>query len=142
MPIWQRTFDSRRRHCWELKDGRRVLDGVIYPDQTCTVDHSADPKVVDKVEWMRFIHAVGRLMDSGNPFLPTDDGGHLDVTSVPGTESYFGPDSLRVEVVHHRDDSAGNDRSFVTIKLYDDSLVSIFDAALVAVEESYKVEVK
>lgn len=85
---WAADMTNSRRHCWDGKDPdnndapTRWLDnrspeyihGWDAPTaQVCTVDHSANPKIVGEIEWMRFIHEWRRLAPEGQRYF-TDDG--------------------------------------------------------------------
>jgi hypothetical protein len=82
---------------------------------------------VGKVEWMRFIHEVGRLMGEDSPFLS-------GISISQNQEAYSGPQgNLRVEVrfLHSNPPK-------VIIEAVDCTLEKVFDQALQQVEESYQ----
>lgn len=56
--MWIKQFDNTQRHCWERIDGTRFLN---QGEGDCNKDHSDNPKVTGKVEWMRFIHSIRDL---------------------------------------------------------------------------------
>jgi hypothetical protein len=132
--MWQHTFDNRKRHCWELKDGTRCLEGSsLLESPPCTTDHSADPKVVGKVEWMRFIHEVGQIMpEETNPFLS-------GISISQHQEVYSDPQGQARVIVYFLGDLDWRESSWrVVIEAVDRTLKPMFDQALKAVEESYK----
>jgi hypothetical protein len=125
---WSHTFDNRKRHCWEMADGTRKVD-VSFNKQYCHQDHTADPKVVGKVEWMRFIHEVQDLFHEGeSPFS--------HVFGVTGGVEIYRPEAhaswheVRLIFSQQR-------LTTVTIETDDESLVLPFDRALALVEDSY-----
>jgi hypothetical protein len=123
--MWEHTFDNRMRHCWVVKDGNRYLDGSM--DLPCTTNHLADPTVVGKVEWMRFIHEVGEIMGEDSPFLS-------GVSISQDREVYSdlqGQARATLSFLH-------SDPPKVIIEAVDRTLEKVFDQALKAVEESYK----
>lgn len=126
--MWSHEFDSRKRHCWPLNTGKRVLDGSFT--KFCKLDHSDDPKVVGKVEWMRFIHSVGHLMGQNNPFTPSDNGGCISLAE-PSVEQYFDKNEHLLVTVDLRN------RPVVVITTTEEAFYPFFDEALKRVEESY-----
>jgi hypothetical protein len=108
-----------------LRDGGRVLDGTL--DGRCRKNHSADPKIVGEVEWMRFIHAVGSLLsDEANPFL-----GRTTIDS--GVEMYRDEKGkARVRLVFLKGEPPQ-----VLMEVFDRTLEPVFDLAFKKVEESF-----
>jgi hypothetical protein len=91
---WAADMHNSRRHCWEGKNPDKNDEPTRWLDtrapeyiegqrlhgwdddeswKICRVDHSANPKVVGNIEWMRFIHEWGALAPEGQRYF-TDDG--------------------------------------------------------------------
>jgi len=61
--FWSAEFDNSRRHCWPDKEGVNRLDGDW---NTICKDDDHIPQLAGQVEWMRFIHAVNRIIREQN----------------------------------------------------------------------------
>jgi hypothetical protein len=103
--FWSAEFDNSPRHCWRGKDGLLHTEGNW--EKICTLDH---PELADKVGWMRFIHAVNRILK--DTFDPWNE--DIDSSTIGG----FGSPKQLAQEMH---DSEG--KHWPGIEIYPDWIV-------------------
>jgi len=142
-PVWSHIFDSRKRHCWSMNNGTRRLDQSAPEYDTeywfsetpeteniCTTNHYADPRVVGKVEWLRFIHAFHSL-------------GHIwgEVKIVPEGEVTASGTPAFCEVYKDFKVFLKHEEGWAIIECYNADYIVDCDTAYNRVIDEYNVEV-
>ena len=156
VPAWAANFNNERRHCWPLNDGTRRLDNIPWGSddeekEKCHESHEDNPKVVGKIEWLRFIHAtqdLDFLSREDNPFVSDEDDAAEDARKklqlnaqtykVPGGDIYpyaeeYWMDGKLVFAVY-----LDNPNEKARIECYDENFVKVCEAAYKKVQESYE----
>lgn len=130
--IWAKDFDNSKRHCWPLNDGTRTLEGHF--DKKCLLDHSDNPKVIGKVEWLRFIHAYSGEFNppEGSKIhfthgLRTSDGRYAYAEEYPDTDG-----NLKFRVF------LDNENGWARIECYKPEYFEMCDSAYESVVKSYE----
>jgi len=138
--FWSAEFDNSRRHCWPDKEGVNRLDGDW--DTICNGDdHPAF--LIGQVEWMRFIHAVNKIIREQNNIRTND----ADLSEVGG----FGSPTLLGRDMHSEDGThwpafeiypdwivfVDNEIGVVYIELHNEDLCWIADKAYDEVQAEY-----
>jgi hypothetical protein len=111
---WSGEFDNSHRHCWPDREGVNHLEGDW--ETVCNGGHN--PRLSGKVEWMRFIHAVNRIIHEHNAAIDFNDE-NMDISLFGG---FGGP--LQLGTGAH--DSEG--KHWPAFELYRDWVVFIDNA--------------